>query len=97
MPRHGTKSTVLKKRFRLRWNESVGTNGSGSRFPGYNGNSVNVHLQTKFRTHHKCPRENFQQKQSMIYVLLFLTNIIYAVFFFFFDSLRDLKKVVKDD
>ena len=30
----------------------------------------------------KCPRENFQQKQSMIYVLLYLTNIIYAVFLF---------------
>ena len=62
--RHETKSAVLKKRFRPHWNESVGANGLGDRSLGYNDNSVNVHSQIEFQTHHKCPRENFQQKQS---------------------------------
>ena len=60
-PMHGTKSAILKKQFRLHWNESIRANGSGDRSPGYNGNYVNEHSQTEFRTHHKCLRENFQQ------------------------------------
>ena len=61
---HETKFAVFKKRFRPHWNESIDANGPGGYSLGYNGNSVNVHSQTKFRTRHKCPRENFQQKQS---------------------------------
>ena len=59
-PRHETKSVDLKKRFRPHWNESVDANSSGGRSSRYNDNSVNVHSQTKFRTRHKCLRENFQ-------------------------------------
>ena len=86
--------------FHPHWNESVSANGLSGCFPKYNGNSVNMHSQIEFWTHHKYPRENFQQKNKVarvskvIYVLLFLTNIIYAEF----DSLRSLKKeVAKDD
>ena len=86
--------------FTPHWNESVGANGLSGCSSKYNGNSVNVHSQIEFWTCHKYPKENFQQKNKVtrvskvIYVLLFLTNIIYAEF----DSLRSLKKeVAKDD
>ena len=56
-PRHGTKFAILKKRFRLHWNESVGANGASSCSSRYNNNSINMHSQTEFRTHHKFPKK----------------------------------------
>ena len=100
MPRHRTKFAVFKKRFRLHWNEFFDANGSGGRSPGYNGNSFNVHSQNRVSNSSQMPKRKFSTKNKVakvskvIYVLLFLTNIIYAEF----DSLRALKKeVAKDD
>ena len=99
MPRHGTKSVVLKKRFRPHWNESVGTNGSGGCSVGYNGYSVNM-LTNRVSHSSQMAKRKFlakskeQKYQSNIFFLLFSTNLIYAEF----DSLRALKKeVAKDD
>ena len=78
MPRFRTKSAVLKKRFHPHWNESVDANGLSGHSPGYNGNSVNVHSQTEFRTRHKCPRENFQQRKKKKKKVAKVSKVIYV-------------------